>query len=366
MIFDDFNRSQHYSSNQEEAKKQQRDLRGITDKILSHRHRNTLTAFLVLDFKADPDYGEYHNPYPLTPDNLAHFFKEYPNPNSFHQKALEIAYFIGSHPKMGLQARLVFRKVLEDLGQILYGTEWDKEVVKSRHQRKRDAFKTSKTYKETHRIRGKIPDGFVDVGRGGELSLFDKHVKTIQGVRETLIVDKTEDIGLQDIITKAKKIKEEYKDEAEALFFVVKLIHSRHKTDLDMTAWRQKMDPLKGEEIFIGDYEGKTGYPGICRHESLMLQTVLAELGYNITLVRGIVKNYQNDAEGHSWCEVRLKGKIVVIDISMQSNKYKYQSYETFKAIEDFPVIQGDSSQIDPQRKIDYYDVTGQWLYCIS
>lgn len=155
----------------------------------------------------------------------------------------------------------------------------------------------------------KIPDGYVDGGRGMRV----KGDGTAWSYREVISVDRSRDAALRESIEYAKSdelMELNPVDRATRLArYVQKLMTPGNQQD----ALRRivKLQTLyEGREVLLGDIP-KMCDAGVCRHRSLLFKILADAAGLHVALVRG---NYGQG--GHAWNELHLNnGDVRIVDV---------------------------------------------------
>jgi len=184
-------------------------------------------------------------------------------------------------------------------------------------------------YLNNHTIQGPVKDGFKD---GGKSTSFDAQGNAINPTREVIVVDRTRDQQLQRLITQAQEIKDKYGSGYRAVFEISKLVYQR----MDSPYLLQNDEQLvrKGGEVLIGDIES-----GVCRHRSLLFQTLASEIDIDSKQIRGMMATQGTIDQGaHAWNEVQLNGDTYVVDVmNPPVGNFASMDYDTFMRSQGFP-----------------------------
>ncbi len=184
-------------------------------------------------------------------------------------------------------------------------------------------------YLNNHIIQGPVKDGFKD---GGKSTSFDAQGNAINPTREVIVVDRTQDQQLQRLITQAQEIKDKYGSGYRAVFEISKLVYLRMESPHLLQNDEQLV--RKGGEVLIGDIES-----GVCRHRSLLFQTLASEIGIDSKQIRGMIATKGIVDQGaHAWNEVQMNGNTYVIDVmNPPVSNYASMDYDTFMRSQGFP-----------------------------
>lgn len=175
-----------------------------------------------------------------------------------------------------------------------------------------EARKITESYKSSHRIDSRIPDGFRD---GGRSLSFDKNGNIDDyfqaPYREILFVDRKSDKGLNPIIDNFKSILKRNpflseEEKVKSLYvYVNELFGAKAPQNFD---WNFASVPTKiGSIVASGS--------GCCRHKSLIAKVLADEIGMNMSIVRGKINSRPDHYGNHIWNEVRLgNGKKYIFD----------------------------------------------------
>jgi hypothetical protein len=170
----------------------------------------------------------------------------------------------------------------------------------------------SEVYQHGHRVDGRIPDGFVDGGRGMQVDANGQ----VKSGREILAVNRAQDVQLQAHLKFANTLKHlpaEQRAQELAKYIDEMMTPATGRQDL-MDEYYKMVDKYKNSELLIGDVASEGG--GVCRHRSLMFQVLADEAGLNTSLVRGNAGHPGQALGGHAWNEVRLpNGSTVLVDV---------------------------------------------------
>jgi hypothetical protein len=179
-----------------------------------------------------------------------------------------------------------------------------------------EALEISERFNSKHYIdfTTRIPDGFLDGGRGVQVDEFGNAVSG----REIMRVDRDLDPQLQQHLKFARSA------ELRDLNPVDRATHIARYIDRVMTPpdGHDSCEPRSmflgdryaGREVLLGDVTDYCG-AGVCRHRSLLFKIMADEAGLEAALVRG---NFGTDQRGggHAWNELRLAdGTIVIVDV---------------------------------------------------
>jgi len=182
----------------------------------------------------------------------------------------------------------------------------------------------SEVYQQNHRVDGRVPDGFVDGGRGMQ---FDPDGRVSSG-REILRVDRAADAQLQNHLEFARSVKdlpETQRAQALAQYIDDMMTPQTGRENL-MDAYHHMVNKHKNAELLIGDVNGS----GVCRHRSLMFQVLGDEAGLQTSLVRGNAGHPGGSMGGHAWNEVKLpNGESVLVDVMNPQPGYHLPSLDT-------------------------------------
>lgn len=155
----------------------------------------------------------------------------------------------------------------------------------------------------------RIPDGYVDGGRGMKLD-DEGNVGTL---REVIVVDRTRDQALRRHLEFARSELVKALPPVERARELVRYINREIAPDED------PVRALLSSDIYIAEHRnsevliGRVDY-GVCRHRSLLFKMMADESGLEVALVRG---NYRSAASfgGHAWNELKLPdGRTVIVD----------------------------------------------------
>jgi hypothetical protein len=144
------------------------------------------------------------------------------------------------------------------------------------------------------------------------------------------------------------------------VFELSKLVYEKMNDPRAVDIVKKQYDATPGREVLLGDITVENGSAGVCRHRSLLFQTLTAEVGINASLVRGNVAFGEYDISGrHAWNEVELYGRRYLIDIMNPpgSRNFKNYDYTAFMEQGGFPEIGINRSNYR------YMDVNGVELY---
>lgn len=330
--------------------------------INSHKLKHALGGWIILDLGVTQRRDAYVWGMPPNAENIEELIKHYPTAEDFRDGIFELAYNYGSHMGTGIPVMLTARHQLEELGKIIYPDEWQSQVNTPRRQRRQRAYPVSKSYLSKGMIAGKVPDGFVDAGRGSSLSkVGEVEVDPDTEGREILVVDRVEDVGLNRILEQAQEIVAKIPDQMEATFAIAHLIFQMLRGDEKPDIITKKHKQLSGKQVFIGDFDTSTGFSGVCRHFALLFHTVMTDMGFETRLRRGF---YERDgvSGSHAWCEMRLLGKPHVVDLATEANLFRgtYREFQRWGGLPSPNIDRSSRSDVD---KRQYYNADNQWIY---
>ena len=162
----------------------------------------------------------------------------------------------------------------------------------------------------------RIPDGYLDGGRGMKLS----EDGIARSGREILVVDRERDARLRTHLNFARceGVRAlEPLERAKLLAAYVDFVMSENPNGVHpMKATGKMADEYEGDAVLIGNVPRICG-AGVCRHRSLLFKLLGDEAGLKVALIRG---NY-GDGEtsgGHAWNELFLDGgRRVLVDVTL-------------------------------------------------
>ncbi len=297
----------------------------------------------------------------VSKDDVQRFLNKFPDPETYWQHAQTWADVFSHATKEGIPVRRSMLNSFRTLGEITYQQDWKKKIENEKKKRMKDALPKSKEYLQNGIISGKIPDGFQDAGRQAILSKENKTV-ILKSHRETILVDRQEDFHLQELIENAKKIAESSGTEQQKVFAIIQLVLQRIGNFQSLKKLQSHLEKHAfGKLVHLGEFNKAEGFPGVCRHIALTIQTVLGDLGYDVTMRRGILSNLQI-TDAHSWNEITLDGKKFVLDASL--GRFNTKSFEHFVNSGGFPEPgKGVAPDFYLQGYSQYKDVNGKLLY---
>ncbi len=334
----------------------------ILDAINMSEQKRMFTQLIMLDLKERKKGEVYYKGYTLTTEDIESVLHRFPTAEQYRRFTLELSFNIGSHEITNMSYKLIFRNGFDALGKFLYPAQWENVIEKPRKRRRKDAFKQSKKYRDTGRLDSKLRDGFIDVGRGGMLTT--ESTETSSENREILIVDRTEDIGLQEVLADARKIVEKTSDKSEALFLIAKLVFNLMNGEEGIEKWIEQNGKFANTEVFIGDFDQRYNSAGVCRHMALLFHIVASDFGFRTALVRGYYR-YSNIEEAHTWCELNLNGKRFVVDLAGDPSRYQ-KDFAHFQQSGGFPESNSDALLANTYTRKKYFDINGKLHYSIG
>ncbi|MFH0937255.1 MAG: EDR1-related protein [Candidatus Daviesbacteria bacterium] len=220
-------------------------------------------------------------------------------------------------------------------------------------------FDQSKKYKEENRISGRLSDGFKDAGMGKD---FDIEGKAINPTREVIVVDRGKDDHLKDLNTKAQQIHSEASSETEAAFRIAQVVYqemaSLNADNIVYENFEKEDSPLKGQEVLLGNINQEKGLAGVCRHRSLLFQTLAAEVGLKVAVKRGHMVTSNSQYANHVWNELEADGKQLVVDLMNppEGQNFDKVDYQTFSQ-------KGGFTEVGQPQRLQYYDTESNLLY---
>ncbi|MCA9130380.1 MAG: hypothetical protein KDB22_25000 [Planctomycetales bacterium] len=172
------------------------------------------------------------------------------------------------------------------------------------------------TFNNQHRIDAatKIPDGFLDGGRGMQVDEFGFAVSG----REILKVDRSVDVQLRahlDYAASKELAKLNTIDRATRIARYIDRLYTPAAGRNECERLSERLvSHLASREVLLGDVKDFC-LAGMCRHRSLLFKVMADASGLKASLVRG---NYgtPQDWGGHSWNELTLDdGRTAIVDI---------------------------------------------------
>ncbi len=162
-------------------------------------------------------------------------------------------------------------------------------------------------FNATHRINvgEKVSDGYRDAGRSVRFDTNGNITNPEKIYRETIVVDRTRDKKLQQLINdiKSKTANMTEKQKAQYLQeYVHRLTGDGHSAMNNLNAWEAAH---KGQDVLLGDIVTNKPPIAVCRHRSLLYKILGDEIGLKVELQRGNFYS-QNGGGGHAWNTVRF------------------------------------------------------------
>lgn len=162
----------------------------------------------------------------------------------------------------------------------------------------------------------RIPDGFVDGGRGMQL---DEFGFVVSG-RELLLVDRHNDDQLREHLRYAESQDLHALNEVDRATRIARYVdrvftppEGRRGCDIRT---RQYLDQrYRSQEVLLGNVSLLCG-AGVCRHRALLFKLMADQAGLKVALVRGNIGIDEQATNAHAWNELFLHdGKRVVVDV---------------------------------------------------
>lgn len=151
----------------------------------------------------------------------------------------------------------------------------------------------------------KILDGFKD---GGSFSQVLDNGSVINGKREVIIVDRTKDENLKDIIEDFKKEAAKVDTNEELLSeFALNYVYENFVQDNN----QKEIEYEIGQEVLLGDI--LLNSKPVCRHVALLYKILADEVGIEADYIRGDFK-YGEETGRHAWVQVLEDGCTSIMD----------------------------------------------------
>lgn len=172
-------------------------------------------------------------------------------------------------------------------------------AVRAPAEASREAIAQRQAFARTHRLEGRIHDGFSDAGRGAEL---DESAWPLAARREVLVVDRLYDPALRRHLAYARDLRPQ--DPLARLKDVVRYVYDQLGGPVGRIEARVVLaaSTLRGRPLLIGEVDRALG-GGLSRHRALLFQVLADEAELPCALVRGAAGLTPG---GHAWNEVAL------------------------------------------------------------
>ena len=153
----------------------------------------------------------------------------------------------------------------------------------------------------------KILDGFKD---GGSFSQVLDDGSVLNGNREVIVVDRTKDENLKDIIEDFKKEAEKVNTNEDLLSdFALKYVYENFVQDNN----QKEIEYEVGKEVLLGEI--LLNSKPVCRHVALLYKILVDEIGIEADYIRGDFQ-YGEDRGRHAWNQVHEDGCTSLVDPS--------------------------------------------------
>ncbi len=189
-----------------------------------------------------------------------------------------------------------------------------------------DAVRVADAFNSQHRVgpETRIPDGYVDGGRGMTASHRGGVIEYTSAYREMLVVDRAHP-RVQASLEYARSLRAQRPPLTDAQIaqhlaeYVDITFSGQHRgesaaIDRLSEVWANRHT---GEVMSLGDVmdpHGPAGGIGVCRHRSLLFKILADEAGLQASLVRGRILG-----GAHAWNEVVIDGHSYIIDATMNT-----------------------------------------------
>ena len=153
----------------------------------------------------------------------------------------------------------------------------------------------------------KILDGFKD---GGSFSQVLDDGSVVNGNREVIVVDRTKDENLRDIIADFKNEATKVDTDEELLSdFTLKYVYENFVKDNN----QKEIEYEVGKEVLLGEI--LLNSKPVCRHVALLYKILADEIGIEADYIRGGFQ-YGEEKGRHAWVQVHEYGCTSIIDPS--------------------------------------------------
>ena len=181
-----------------------------------------------------------------------------------------------------------------------------------------DAIAVTRLFSNSHYVGPdtRIPDGFLDGGRGMQV---DEFGYAIAG-REIMMVDRRNDDRLRDHLRYARSEELQKLNEVDRATRIARYVDRifappEGRGGSEFRSRQYLAERYPSQEVLLGNVPLLCG-AGVCRHRSLLFKLMADDAGLNVALVRGSYGVDETDVGGHAWNELILEnGKKVIVDV---------------------------------------------------
>ena len=160
-----------------------------------------------------------------------------------------------------------------------------------------------------------IPDGYIDGGRGMKMHADGD----VGSSRELLIVDRSNDARLRELLAFARTAEIHALDERERAVRLAAYLDNFCNGALSRRASSRSTDLLVSDYgdrgVLIGDVVAICG-GAACRHRALLFKLLADEAGLSVSMVRGRYRHSDGRLGSHAWNEQYLEdGTALLVDL---------------------------------------------------